>query len=94
VKATVELPAASCSVLARGRQEPVQASALASSRFLLLEVPGPWGRSALTESQLDPGVAQRLAGQAESAGARIILIRRPGRLPPAAAARRWRPIEA
>ena len=86
MKATVELPAASCSVLARDRQEAVQASALTSSRFLLLEVPGPWGRSALTESQLDPGVAQRLAGQAESAGARIILIRRPGRPPSARAA--------
>jgi len=78
---TVQLPVASCSAAARARAEPVQASALTASRFLLLEVPGPWGRSALTESQLDRAVAKRLASQGEAAGVRILLIRRPGRRP-------------
>jgi hypothetical protein len=78
----MELPAASCSVLARDRAEPVRASALARSRFMLIEVPGPWGRAALTESRLDPDLAGKLAGRAEQAGVRIILIRRPGQRPP------------
>ena len=78
---TVRLPEASCSAAARARAEPVQASALTASRFLLLEVPGPWGRSALTESQLDRAIAEQLASQGDAAGVRIILIRRPGRLP-------------
>ena len=43
------------------RGEPIAASALHRRRFLLLEVPGPRGRSALDESHMEADVARRLA---------------------------------
>jgi hypothetical protein len=47
----------------------------------LLEVPGPWGRSALQDSHLETGVARRLAAAADASDVRVVLIRRPGRHP-------------
>src|SRR5436305_1500285 len=62
---------------------PVGASALHCRRFLLLEVPGPWGRCALDESHMEADVARRLAAAADASDARVVLIRRPGRHPSA-----------
>jgi Sucrase/ferredoxin-like len=73
------VPTIRCSDAARARQEPLHASALRYGRFLLLEVPGPWGRAALTECSLDAAIAADLAARAERAVTRIELIRRPGR---------------
>jgi hypothetical protein len=70
-------PQARCSDAARARREPLHASAPRYGRFLLLEMPGPWGRSALTECRLDATVAGQLATQAEHAATRVVLIRRP-----------------
>jgi hypothetical protein len=72
-----------CADAARMRGEPLQASAVRYSRFLLLEVPGPWGTSALAGRHLAAGVARRLASAAADAGAHVLLIRRAGRRPPA-----------
>jgi Sucrase/ferredoxin-like len=63
------------------RGEPIAASALHCRRFLLLEVPGPWGRSALDESHMEAGVARGLAAAADANDVRVVLIRRPGRHP-------------
>jgi hypothetical protein len=63
------------------RGEPLAASAVRHRRFLLLEVPGPWGRSALDGKHMDGEVAEQLASAARAAGAHILLIRRPGRHP-------------
>jgi sucrase/ferredoxin-like protein len=63
------------------RGEPIAASALHCRRFLLLEVPGPWGRSALDESHMEAGVARGLADAADANDVRVVLIRRPGRHP-------------
>jgi hypothetical protein len=71
----------SCSAAARARGDSLHATALSDPRFLLLEVPGPWGRSALVESRLDGDVAQQLATAAAAAAVRILLVRRPGRTP-------------
>lgn len=67
------------------------ATAPPAARFLLVEVPGPWGRSAPTDSRLDRYASGRLADAADRAGVRVLLIRRPGRHaePPGEAPRRW-----
>lgn len=47
--------------------------------WLLLEHRGPWGRDALRDGRLPDGVGVDLLGRAESAGVRVLLIRRTGR---------------
>jgi hypothetical protein len=66
-----------CADAARDRGDDLTASAPPATRLLLVEVPGPWGRTALTESRLDHYVAGRLAEQAAHAGVRVLLVRRP-----------------
>jgi hypothetical protein len=68
-----------CADAARKRGEPLQASAVRYRRFLLLEVPGPWGHSALDGKHMDPGIARQLARTAAAADTHVVLIRRPGR---------------
>jgi hypothetical protein len=89
LRGTSEEPAlpsslARCADAARARGEPVAASASRYSRFLLLEVPGPWGDSALDERHTSASVARALARAAADAKANVLLIRRPGRQRPAA----------
>jgi hypothetical protein len=72
-----------CADAARMRGGPLQASAVRYSRFLLLEVPGPWGTSALAGRHLEAGIARRLADAASASDTHVLLIRRVGR-PPAA----------
>jgi hypothetical protein len=74
-----------CADAARMRGEPLHASAVRYSRFLLLEVPGPWGDSALDGKHMDAAVAQQLAQAAKAADTHVLLIRRPGRHPSARA---------
>jgi hypothetical protein len=76
-----ELPAMRCADAARMRGEPLHASAVRYSRFLLLEVPGPWGTSALEGRHLEAGAARRLAGAAKDSGTHVLLIRGAGRHP-------------
>ena len=66
-----------CADAARERQDDLTASAPPATRLLLVEVPGPWGRTALTESRLEHYVAGRLAERADHAGVRVLLVRRP-----------------
>src|SRR5262245_57794373 len=76
-------PPLRCADAARMRGEPLQASAARYSRFLLLEVPGPWGSSPLDARHMDAGVAGRLDRAATAAACHVVLIRRPGRDPAA-----------
>ncbi len=46
-----------------------------------LEQNGSWGRTAATESHLDPQLGGRLDGLVAGMGGRLLLIRRPGRHP-------------
>jgi hypothetical protein len=85
-------PPLRCADGARLRGESLAASAVRYRRFLLLEVPGPWGSSALDARHLDAGVARQLGAAASASGAHVLLIRRPGRHPaagPAAGQRAW-----
>ncbi len=70
-----------CATSARARHDPLLATAPPARRLLLVEVPGPWGRTALVDSRLDRYASGRLADAAERAGVRILFIRRPGRHP-------------
>jgi hypothetical protein len=76
-----------CADAALARGEPIAASAGRYRRYLLLEVPGPWGAAALDERHVGARVAGWLARAAADANANVLLIRRPGRqrLPAASA---------
>ena len=73
------LGAARCADAARLRGDALAASAVRYSRFLLLEVPGSWGTSALDGKHLEAGVAAELAAAAAASGTHVLLIRRHGR---------------
>lgn len=70
-----------CSNESLARNDPMYGTAGAGQSWALLEVCGPWGRSALLESPtiLDPQLGRAIARRFEKAGMRIAAIRRPGR---------------
>ncbi len=68
-----------CSTWSRVLAEPLAGTAPVARAWLAVEQPGPWGRNAPTESHLDPDLGAELDRRAAAAGARIALIRRPGR---------------
>jgi hypothetical protein len=78
--ASLSAPALSrCADAAQTRGETITASAVPYRRYLLIEVPGSWGQSALDERNFDPGTARRLTDAAADADLNVLLIRRPGR---------------
>jgi hypothetical protein len=62
--------------------EPLFATASRVRGWVLVEQPGPWGGEALVESRLNPALGRALHQRAHAVGARVVLIRRPGRTPP------------
>ncbi|MGG7571059.1 sucrase ferredoxin [Streptomyces sirii] len=68
-----------CATASLESAEPLAGTAATALTWLLIEQPGPWGAKALTDSHLDPHVGRALEAAAEGTGARIALIRRPGR---------------
>lgn len=58
---------------------PALGTASQAAFWVALEQNGPWGREAITESHLDPGVGSALAQACSDHGGRLLLIRRPGR---------------
>lgn len=78
-----------CSDQSLARDDPMYGTASAGSSWLLLELSGPWGPSAFltSPSVLDPDLGRAIVRRVESAGMRIVAIRRPGRRPPTP---RWR----
>ena len=81
-------PVERCAVACARRGDPLAGTAPPVRRWLLVEQPGPWGRDALAESRLPAPVAASVAEQAAAAQARVLLIRRPGRVVPVSS-RRW-----
>lgn len=77
-----------CTDAARGRGDPFVGTAPPARRWLLLEHPGPWRVDAVSGSGIDPAVLGPLVAAAAAADCRILLVRRPGRVPPGAA-RQW-----
>jgi hypothetical protein len=78
-----------CSDQSLARNDPLYATASAGQSWVMLELAGPWGRSALLESPMiiDPDLGRAIARRFETAGMRIAAIRRPGRR---ADSPRWR----
>jgi (2Fe-2S) ferredoxin len=76
------LPDTTCSAICRRLDEPLLATASRVRAWVLVEQPGPWGSDALVHSRLDPDVGRALHRRARASGARVLLIRRPGRTPP------------
>jgi hypothetical protein len=70
-----------CSEISRRLDEPIVGTAPEATSWIVLEQPGPWGREALTESHLDPVLGAALGTAANAHGARVALVRRPGRHP-------------
>lgn len=68
-----------CAPSAQRRGDQRYATASPAKRWLLIEQPGSWGRTALTESRLDASVAAELQARAARLDVRVQLIRRPGR---------------
>ncbi|WP_372345274.1 sucrase ferredoxin [Streptomyces sp. KL116D] len=68
-----------CTAASRDLDEPLAGTAATARTWLLIEQPGPWGAKALTSSHLDPDVGRALEAAADGTGARVALVRRPGR---------------
>jgi hypothetical protein len=81
-----------CSTQAALRGDPMIGSAFPADRLLLVEQPGPWGRTGLLASRFDSAVAHRLVARLEARGVRVVAIRRPGRHQPAGA-RQWAAVD-
>jgi hypothetical protein len=81
-------PAFRCATSARDRTDPTAGSAPQARRWLLLEHPGPWPIDAIAGSGLRASTLSLLRTSAEIGGARMLLVRRPGRRDPQAE-RRW-----
>jgi (2Fe-2S) ferredoxin len=77
-----------CAIAAAARGDSGVGTAAPARRWLLLEHPGPWAFAAVAGSGIDADVLHQVQRAAGLAGARILLIRRPGRRQPAQA-RRW-----
>lgn len=68
-----------CSQESAARDEPMFGTASTVRSWLLIEHPGPWGRSALPDSRLPEGLGDELRMRGAASGVRVLLIRRPGR---------------
>lgn len=78
-----------CSNQSLARNDPMYGTGSAGTSWVLLEISGGWGHSALLKSPatIDPVLGRAIARRFETAGMRIAAIRRPGRR---AATPRWR----
>ena len=68
-----------CSDGARLREDPLIGTAPPAMRWLLIEQDGGWGREALTSLDAPVGVRSHIERALSESGARLQLIRRPGR---------------
>lgn len=66
-----------CAELADTAGDPAEGTAPPARHWFLVEHPGPWPRQAL--AGLDPAVSAALGAWAGEVGARVVLVRRPGR---------------
>jgi len=68
-----------CSAVSLAREEPLRATASMVRNWVLIEHPGAWGPTALSESGLPAHLSDGLAARARQHGFRILLLRRPVR---------------
>jgi hypothetical protein len=68
-----------CAAASVAIDEPLPGTAPRASAWLLVEQPGAGGAKALTESALDPALGAELERRAKAVGAKVLLVKRPGR---------------
>jgi len=78
-----------CADAADAAGAPREGTAPPAEQWFLLEHAGPWGRIAYTQSGLDAADVQALTAWARRTRGRVLLVRRPGRVPRSDAPRRW-----
>ena len=66
-----------CSHQWRASSHPAAGTAPLARFWVAVEQPGAWGRSALTQSGLDPELGARLEDAVGAHGGKVVLIRRP-----------------
>lgn len=69
----------SCSELSSAVREVGAGTAPQATAWIAIEQPGPWGRTALTESRLDAEVGGLLAERSASTSTTVVLVRHPDR---------------
>ena len=70
-----------CSLRSLAADESLAGTASTITRWLLIEHPGPWGRDGLLDARLPDGLGRDLRALEARTGARVLLIRKPDRLP-------------
>jgi len=68
-----------CSLRSLAADESLAGTASTIRHWLLVEHPGPWGRDGLIDARLPDGLGRELRALEARTGARVLLIRRPGR---------------
>jgi hypothetical protein len=74
-------PGDRCSLRSLAADEPLAGTASTIRRWLLIEHAGPWGRDGLLDARLPDGLGRELRGLERRTGARVLLIRKPHRVP-------------
>lgn len=69
---------ARCAVRSASLDEPMRGTASRIRRYLLIEVPGPWGVEALRDARLPANLKRELRRRSRSTRIRVLLIRRFG----------------
>jgi hypothetical protein len=70
-----------CSLRSLAADEPLAGTASTIRHWLLIEHAGPWGRDGLLDARLPHGLGRELRGLERRTGARVLLIRKPHRVP-------------
>ncbi len=74
-------PGDRCSLRSLAAGEPLAGTASTIRHWLLIEHAGPWGRDGLLDARLPDGLGRELRALEGRTGARVLLIRKPRRLP-------------
>lgn len=74
-------PADRCSLRSLAADEPLAGTASTIRHWLLIEHAGPWGRDGLLDARLPDGLGRELRVLEGRTGARVLLIRKPHRVP-------------
>ena len=70
-----------CSLRSLAADEPLAGSASTIRHWLLIEHAGPWGRDGLLDARLPDGLGNDLRAVERRTGARVLLTRKPDRVP-------------
>lgn len=66
-----------CAAASEARDDLLAGTASTTRAFLLVEHPGPWGVTALTDARLPAGLGAELKRRGAEVGAKVLLTRRP-----------------